>query len=193
MGAPRTHADIYIYIHIITHKKRKKEPNSTYYCSIFLRATETQRKSMFPDKIEPSIKQRGAAHTSADKVVVAVKAENVISKTALAWALTHVVHPGDCVTLLAVFSDDKNGKRFWNFPRFAGDCGKSQRESSPDRVCEISESCSRMVLQFHNQIEVSWNLPLYPACNMILHGHFCPIPHFSSSCQHVQRKKKVEI
>uniref|UniRef100_A0A2P2J915 non-specific serine/threonine protein kinase n=2 Tax=Rhizophora mucronata TaxID=61149 RepID=A0A2P2J915_RHIMU len=154
MGAPRTHADIYIYIHIITHKKRKKEPNSTYYCSIFLRATETQRKSMFPDKIEPSIKQRGAAHTSADKVVVAVKAENVISKTALAWALTHVVHPGDCVTLLAVFSDDKNGKRFWNFPRFAGDCGKSQRESSPDRVCEISESCSRMVLQFHNQIEV---------------------------------------
>lgn len=52
-----------------------------------------------------------AANTSgsADKVIVAVKAEKVISKTALAWALTHVVHPGDCVTLLAVFSTAKTG------------------------------------------------------------------------------------
>ncbi|KAG8632547.1 inactive protein kinase SELMODRAFT_444075 isoform X2 [Manihot esculenta] len=93
---------------------------------------------MFPGKIEPRCIQRDA-YGPADKVVVAVKAEKVISKTALAWALTHVVHPG---------------KRFWSFPRFTGDCGSSQKERLPDRVCEISESCSQMVLQFHNQVEV---------------------------------------
>ena len=43
------------------------------------------------------------------KVIVAVKAEKVISKTALAWALTHVVRPGDCITLLAVLSARKTG------------------------------------------------------------------------------------
>ncbi|PQM41046.1 inactive protein kinase isoform X1 [Prunus yedoensis var. nudiflora] len=91
----------------------------------------------------------------ADKVIVAVKAEKVISKTALAWALTHVVHPGDCVTLLAVFSAVKTGSKFWNFPRFTGDCSSSRREDLPDRICQISESCSQMVLQFHSQIQVT--------------------------------------
>ncbi|XP_021658087.2 inactive protein kinase SELMODRAFT_444075 isoform X2 [Hevea brasiliensis] len=93
---------------------------------------------MFPGKNEPRVIQRDD-YTAADKVVVAVKAEKVISKTALAWALTHVVHPG---------------KRFWTFPRFSGDCGSSQRDRLPDRICQISESCSQMVLQFHNQVEV---------------------------------------
>nr|XP_008377373.2 inactive protein kinase SELMODRAFT_444075-like [Malus domestica] len=92
---------------------------------------------------------------SADKVIVAVKAEKVISKTALAWALTHVVHPGDCVTLLAVFSTAKTGGKFWNFPRFTGDCGSRRREDLPDRICQISDSCSQMVLQFHSQIQVT--------------------------------------
>ncbi|PQQ13565.1 inactive protein kinase isoform X1 [Prunus yedoensis var. nudiflora] len=91
----------------------------------------------------------------ADKVIVAVKAEKVISKTALAWALTHVVHPGDCVTLLAVSSAVKTGSKFWNFPRFTGDCGSSRREDMPDRICQISDSCSQMVLQFHSQIQVT--------------------------------------
>ena len=39
---------------------------------------------------------------SAEKVVVAVKASKEIPKTALVWALTHVVQPGDCITLLVV-------------------------------------------------------------------------------------------
>lgn len=38
-------------------------------------------------------------------VVVAVRAEMEMSKTALAWALTHIVRPGDLVTLLAVLPD----------------------------------------------------------------------------------------
>ncbi|KAM6544164.1 hypothetical protein CsatB_008611 [Cannabis sativa] len=96
-----------------------------------------------------------------DKVVVAVKAERVISKAALAWALTHVVHPGDSITLLAVLpshTTTTRRSRFWrSFPILAGDCGSSHphREKLCDRISEISESCSQMVLQYHNQIEVT--------------------------------------
>ncbi|KAJ6971808.1 hypothetical protein NC653_032371 [Populus alba x Populus x berolinensis] len=112
---------------------------------------------MFPAKIEQqqsvNHQQRTTNTVPADKVVIAVKAEKVISKTALAWALTHVVHPGDGITLLAVFTKEKSSKRFWNFPRLAGDCGSDQRKRLPDCVSEISENCSQMMLQFHNQIE----------------------------------------
>ncbi|MBA0693416.1 hypothetical protein Goari_003790 [Gossypium aridum] len=101
-----------------------------------------------------SLRQRSAT-SRLEKVVVAVKAERVISKTALAWALTHVVRPGDCVTLLAIFPSEKKGKRFWNFPILTGDCGSNMKEELPEKICQISESCSQMVLQFHNQIEVT--------------------------------------
>ncbi|XWS25702.1 hypothetical protein CRYUN_Cryun27aG0090200 [Craigia yunnanensis] len=105
--------------------------------------------------MELSLRQRSASNLTLGKVVVAVRAERVISKTALAWALTHVVRPGDCVTLLAIFSGEKQGRRFWNFPMLTGDCGSSMREELPERISQISESCSQMVLQFHNQIEVT--------------------------------------
>lgn len=45
----------------------------------------------------------------AEKVVVAVKASKEIPKTALVWALTHVVQPGDCITLLVVISSHTSG------------------------------------------------------------------------------------
>ncbi|KAB1220509.1 hypothetical protein CJ030_MR3G015762 [Morella rubra] len=99
--------------------------------------------------MEGSGRQRSPA-----KVLVAVKAERVISKAALAWALTHVVHPGDCITLLALFSAERTGRKFWNFPLFTGDCGSSQQEELPDRIYQISETCSQMALQLHNHIEV---------------------------------------
>lgn len=38
----------------------------------------------------------------AEKVIVAVKASKEIPKTALVWSLTHVVQPGDCITLIVV-------------------------------------------------------------------------------------------
>ncbi|TYI75577.1 hypothetical protein E1A91_D06G015300v1 [Gossypium mustelinum] len=104
--------------------------------------------------MELSLRQRSTT-IRLEKVVVAVKAERVISKTALAWALTHVVRPGDCVTLLAIFPSEKKGKRFWNFPILTGDCGSNMKEELPEKICQISESCSQMVLQFHNQIEVT--------------------------------------
>ncbi|XP_021283750.1 inactive protein kinase SELMODRAFT_444075-like isoform X2 [Herrania umbratica] len=105
--------------------------------------------------MELSIRQRSTTSLALEKVVVAVRAERVISKTGLAWALTHVVRPGHCVTLLALFPGEKKGRRFWNFPMLAGDCGSSIQEELPEQICQISESCSQMVLQFHNQIEVT--------------------------------------
>jgi hypothetical protein len=128
------------------------------------------------------------ANTSTYKVLVAVKADKAVSKTALAWALTHVAHPGDCITLHAIFSTEKTGKlqvsipsfpisselklivvidlamnvagrRFWNFPIFPGDCGSSMREELPDRIYRIYESCSQMALQFHSHMEVTSDLP----------------------------------
>ncbi|KAL4283919.1 hypothetical protein GQ457_16G014300 [Hibiscus cannabinus] len=99
--------------------------------------------------------EHNSTPTTLQKVVVAVKAERIISKTSLAWALTHVVRPADCVTLLAIFPAARKGKRFWNFPILTGDCGSNIREELPERICQISESCSQMVLQFHNQVEVT--------------------------------------
>lgn len=46
------------------------------------------------------------------KVLVAVKAAKEIPKTALIWALTHVVQPGDCITLLVFASSQTSGKDF---------------------------------------------------------------------------------
>ena len=48
----------------------------------------------------------------AEKVVVAVKASKEIPKTALVWALTHVVQPGDCITLLVVVPSQGSGTFF---------------------------------------------------------------------------------
>ncbi|KAF8400980.1 hypothetical protein HHK36_014283 [Tetracentron sinense] len=90
----------------------------------------------------------------AEKVVVAVKASKEIPKTALVWALTHVVQPGDCITLLVVIPAHSSGRKLWVFPRFAGDCASGHRRShsgtSSDQKCDISDSCSQMMLQLHD-------------------------------------------
>ncbi|XP_004297608.1 PREDICTED: inactive protein kinase SELMODRAFT_444075 [Fragaria vesca subsp. vesca] len=88
----------------------------------------------------------------AEKVVVAVKASKEIPKTALVWALTHVVQPGDCITLLVVVPSQSSGRK-WGFPRFAGDCASINKKSQPGTTSElkgdISDSCSQMILQLH--------------------------------------------
>lgn len=63
---------------------------------------------MLPERTDSSLSQR-ATDTVAERVIVAVRAEKVISKKALAWALTHVVHQGDGITLLAVFPAERTG------------------------------------------------------------------------------------
>lgn len=50
----------------------------------------------------------------AEKVIVAVKASSKeIPKTALVWSLTHVVQPGDCITLLVVVPSQSSGDSFF--------------------------------------------------------------------------------
>ncbi|KAL6496968.1 hypothetical protein OROGR_028897 [Orobanche gracilis] len=91
----------------------------------------------------------------AEKIVVAVKASKDIPKTALAWALTHVVQPGDCITLLVVFTSHTSGRKLWGFPRFAGDCAsghmsRSHCDTSVERKSDLTDSCSQMILQLHD-------------------------------------------
>ncbi|PIA43059.1 hypothetical protein AQUCO_02000482v1 [Aquilegia coerulea] len=91
----------------------------------------------------------------AEKVVVAVKASmKEIPKTALVWALTHVVQPGDCITLLVVVPAISSGKKLWGFPRFAGDCASGHKRSligtSSEQKFDLTDSCSQMMLQLHD-------------------------------------------
>ncbi|KAF5203712.1 Inactive protein kinase [Thalictrum thalictroides] len=87
-----------------------------------------------------------------EKVVVAVKASmKEIPRTALVWALTHVVQPGDCITLLVVVPAINSGKKLWGFPRFAGDCASGQKRlgTSSEQKFDLTDSCSQMMLQLH--------------------------------------------
>lgn len=91
---------------------------------------------------------------ASEKVVVAVKASKEIPKTALVWALTHVVQPGDCIMLLVVVPPHSSGRKLWGFPRFAGDCAsghrKSQSGTALEQKSDITDSCSQMMLQLHD-------------------------------------------
>ncbi|OAY83755.1 Inactive protein kinase 75 [Ananas comosus] len=97
---------------------------------------------------------KGGAESSKEKVVVAVKASKEISRTALVWALTHVVQPGDCITLLVVVPPHSSGRNLWGFPRFAGDCASGHKKSNSvttlEQKSDITESCSQMMLRLHD-------------------------------------------
>ncbi|XP_010487133.1 PREDICTED: inactive protein kinase SELMODRAFT_444075-like [Camelina sativa] len=94
----------------------------------------------------------------AQKVIVAVKASREIPKTALIWALTHVVQPGDCITLIVVVPSHNSGRKLWgftrSFPMFAGDCAsghrKSHSEALPEIKSDLTDTCSQMILQLHD-------------------------------------------
>ncbi|OIW09009.1 hypothetical protein TanjilG_05985 [Lupinus angustifolius] len=91
----------------------------------------------------------------AEKVIVAVKASKEVPKTALVWSLTHVVQPGDCITLLVVVPSQSSGRRLWGFPRFAGDCASGHKKShttgtSSEQKTDITDSFSQMILQLHD-------------------------------------------
>ncbi|KAL8118733.1 inactive protein kinase SELMODRAFT_444075-like isoform X1 [Apium graveolens] len=88
-----------------------------------------------------------------EKVIVAVKAAKEVPKNALVWALTHVVQPGDSITLLVVLPSQSSGRK-WGFPRFSGDCASGHRRSRPgtssEQKVDITDSFSQMILQLHD-------------------------------------------
>ncbi|KAI3711996.1 hypothetical protein L1987_70545 [Smallanthus sonchifolius] len=90
----------------------------------------------------------------SEKIVVAVKASKEIPKTALVWALTHVVQPGHCITLLVLMPAQTSGRKLWGLPRFTGDCANGNRRSNIgtilDQKVDITDSCSQMILQLHD-------------------------------------------
>ncbi|GJU32208.1 inactive protein kinase-like protein [Tanacetum coccineum] len=99
-------------------------------------------------------KAEKSSDAAAEKIVVAVKASKEIPKTALVWALTHVVQPGHCITLLVVLPAQTSGRKLWGFPRFTGDCASGHRKSllgtTLDQKTDITDSCSQMILQLHD-------------------------------------------
>lgn len=57
-----------------------------------------------------AVADKGVPGASAEMVVVAVKAAaREISKTAIVWALTHVVQPGGSIILLVVVPSHSSG------------------------------------------------------------------------------------
>ncbi|CAH9132226.1 unnamed protein product [Cuscuta epithymum] len=88
-----------------------------------------------------------------ERIMVAVKASKEIPKTALVWALTHIVQPGDCIALLVIVPSHSSGRK-WGFPRFAGDCAHGHRRAhtgtSSEQKSDIADSCSQMIFQLQN-------------------------------------------
>lgn len=97
---------------IITQNENNRNFPPSLWDSHFHQTANTSdftiHRLMLPERTDSSLSQR-ATDTAAERVIVAVRAEKVISKNALAWALTHVVHPGDGITLLAVFPAERTG------------------------------------------------------------------------------------
>ncbi|GAB2293391.1 hypothetical protein Dimus_027590 [Dionaea muscipula] len=107
--------------------------------------------------------QQKAGKGGSEKVLVAVKASKEIPKTALVWALTHVVHPGDGITLLVVIPPQSQGRRLWAFPRFSGDCASGSKKShggTSEQKSEITDSCSQMILQLNDVCDPKINVKI---------------------------------
>ncbi|KAJ0031366.1 hypothetical protein Pint_13365 [Pistacia integerrima] len=100
------------------------------------------------------MKQKGLGELVGKVVVVAVKASKEIPRTALVWALTHVVQPGDCIKLLVITPALPSGKKIWGLSRFTSDCTTAHRRSlsgtSSDQKDDIVDSCSQMMHQLHD-------------------------------------------
>ncbi|CAL5360396.1 inactive protein kinase SELMODRAFT_444075-like [Camellia sinensis] len=102
---------------------------------------------------ENSCKEKGS-NVVEKVVIVAVKASREVTRTALVWALTHVVQPGDCVKLLVVIPAHSSKKKLWGFSRFTSDCAaghwKYLSGTISDQKDYITDLCSQMMLQLND-------------------------------------------
>ncbi|KAH9625313.1 hypothetical protein KSS87_011331 [Heliosperma pusillum] len=94
-------------------------------------------------------------NNGVEKVMVVVKASKEVPKTALVWALSHIVQPG---------------RKLWGFPRFAGDCASGHKKTlvgtNSDQKIELTDSCSQMILQLHDVYDpnkINVKIKLVPA------------------------------
>ncbi|KAK1665469.1 hypothetical protein QYE76_053628 [Lolium multiflorum] len=117
-------------------------------------ASSTKQQQLLLQRKGKAAADKGAP-AAAEKVVVAVRAAiREISKTAIVWALTHVVQPGGSIILLVVIPAQSSGRKFWGFPLFAGDCA-SGHKTMLDQKSDISELCSQMMLKLHDVYDPS--------------------------------------
>lgn len=65
----------------------------------------------FHGAFEMKGKGKDSSGSEGKVVVIAVKASREIPRAVLLWALTHVVQPGDCIKLLAVFPAHSSSKQ----------------------------------------------------------------------------------
>uniref|UniRef100_I1QPV4 Uncharacterized protein n=1 Tax=Oryza glaberrima TaxID=4538 RepID=I1QPV4_ORYGL len=73
-----------------------------------------------------------------------------ISTAAVVWALTHVVQHGDTILLLAVMLlPHRSGKKFWEFPLFAGGCASGHR-SVLIQNSDVAYLCNQMMLKLRD-------------------------------------------
>ncbi|KAI0496806.1 hypothetical protein KFK09_023130 [Dendrobium nobile] len=90
-----------------------------------------------------------------ERVVVAVKASKEVPRAALEWAFTHVVQPGDRITLLLVVFPHSSGRKQWTFPRLSGDCASGCKESKNSVTTssfkyDLADLCSHMIFQLRS-------------------------------------------
>ncbi|XP_022960837.1 inactive protein kinase SELMODRAFT_444075-like isoform X2 [Cucurbita moschata] len=98
--------------------------------------------------------EEGHRDVAGKVVVVAIKATSKdVSKTALLWALTHLVLPGDHVKLLVIIPSHHSNKWLQGFSRLTSNCAighlRTPSRTSSDRKDDIVHSCSQMVQQLH--------------------------------------------
>lgn len=102
-----------------------------------------------------AIRQKsGIDRSRSSVVVVAVKAAKEISRTALIWALTNVVQPGDCVRLLVVIPPHSSSKKLWGFPNFHNDCTTGYWSFMSGTIIEqkeyFTDICNEIMSQLHH-------------------------------------------
>lgn len=92
--------------------------------------------------------EKRSGFNGTEKVLVAVKASREISKTALVWALTHIVHPGDCITLVVVVTSHNAGTTFLFFGtmswRFCHLCSNPLSCLFRSKAMDSSKVCWRL-------------------------------------------------
>ncbi|PNT70618.1 hypothetical protein BRADI_2g14530v3 [Brachypodium distachyon] len=98
---------------------------------------------------------RGPEEDAAVVVVAARAAAREVPRTAVAWALTHVVQRGDSILLLVLMPPPpSSGRKFWGFPLFAGDCASGHKAVS-NQKSDVSELCAQMMLKLRDVYDPS--------------------------------------